>query len=242
MERGKARGEREKGRETVMERDCTSMAMLSSSRMLSNAPTSSHVVSGTVANPSRFAEGCTKPRATYRTGRNHEWPSPTSKAGGTQNEYAINPNPNPSDTVYTSWLHGNYTTTLCEHCHTLTEKSLEVMNTFCSCSSVSEGCSLIHCTVDTALGGSSPPPASEWWLPPPCSAGWLPSSICSVSFISLSTLQQPSHTTKFQSFICIKNQVSNGNSISLSPPSPLSPSPPPSSFLPPSSSHLPVDG
>ena len=119
-----------------------------------------------------------------------------------QNEYAINPNPNPSDTVlYTSWLHGNYTTTLCEHCHTLTEKSLEVMNNFCSCSSVSEGCSLIHCTVDTALGGSSPPPASEWWLPPPCSAGWLPSSICSVSFISLSTLQQPSHTTKFQSFI-----------------------------------------
>ena len=65
----------------VMERDCTSMAILSSSRMLSNAPTSSHVVSGTVANPSRFAEGCTKPRATYRMGRNHEWPSPTSKAG-----------------------------------------------------------------------------------------------------------------------------------------------------------------
>ena len=200
MERERARGEREKGRETVMERDCTSMAMLSSSRMLSNAPTSSHVVSGTVANPSRFAEGCTKPRATYRTGRNHEWPSPTSKAGGNrtsmQSILILIP-----VTVYTSWLHGNYTTTLCEHCHTLTEKSLEVMNTFCSCSSVSEGCSLIHCTVDTAFGGSSPPPASEWWLPPPCSAGWLPSSIFSVSFISLSTLQQPSHTTKFQSFI-----------------------------------------
>ena len=73
--------ERERERKGYVEGEtnCTNMAMLSSSRMLSNAPTSSHVMSGTVANPSRFAEGCTNPRASYEMGRDLEWPSPTSK-------------------------------------------------------------------------------------------------------------------------------------------------------------------
>ena len=39
------------------------MARLSSSLTSSNAPTSSQVVSGTVANPSRLADGCTSCRA-----------------------------------------------------------------------------------------------------------------------------------------------------------------------------------
>ena len=42
----------------------TSIAMESSSLTAVRAPTSSHVVSGTVAKPSRLEDGCTRDRAT----------------------------------------------------------------------------------------------------------------------------------------------------------------------------------
>ena len=64
--RGGGEGREEKGGWEGAQR--TRMAMLSSSRIPSKAPTSSHVMSGTVANPSRFAEGCTTLRATCMRG------------------------------------------------------------------------------------------------------------------------------------------------------------------------------